>query len=46
MKGYVNDVKNWIKGAKCVISTLWEDPGFVMIEQCAIHCTFQLPQWP
>ena len=39
MKGYVNDVKNWIKGAKCVISTsLWEDPGFVMIElQCAIH---------
>ena len=33
MKGYVNDVKNWIKGAKCVISTsLWEDPGFVMIE--------------
>jgi len=33
MKGYVSDIKNWIKGAKCVISTsLWEDPGFVMIE--------------
>ena len=36
MKGYVSDVKNWIKGAKCVISTLWEDPGFVMIE--AVMC--------
>lgn len=33
MKGYVKDVKSWIKNAKCLISTsLWEDPGFVMIE--------------
>jgi glycosyltransferase involved in cell wall biosynthesis len=37
---YQDNVFNYIKNADCVISTsLWEDPGFVMIEAAACNTT-------
>ena len=38
--GYVNNVKKLMKNSLCLVSTsLWEDPGFVMIE-AAMSNTF------
>lgn len=37
---YQNNIFNYIKNANCVISTsLWEDPGFVMVEAAACNTT-------
>lgn len=37
---YQDNIFNYIKNAKCLISTsLWEDPGFVMIEAAACNTT-------
>ena len=37
---YQDNIFNYIKNAKCIISTsLWEDPGFVMIEAAACNTT-------
>jgi glycosyltransferase involved in cell wall biosynthesis len=34
---YKNNVLNYIRNAKCVIScSLWEDPGFIMVEAAAV----------
>ena len=36
--GHVNNPYDYIKNSKCVIvSSLWEDPGFVMIEAAALR---------
>ena len=38
--GYVNDPQKYINKSLCVIvSSLWEDPGFVMIEASALKKT-------
>jgi glycosyltransferase involved in cell wall biosynthesis len=35
---YQNNIFNYIKNANCIISTsLWEDPGFVMVEAAACN---------
>ena len=35
--GYKKNIFNYIRKAKCVISTsLWEDPGFIMVESAFI----------
>lgn len=37
---YQDNIFNYIKNANCIISTsLWEDPGFVMIEAAACNTT-------
>jgi glycosyltransferase involved in cell wall biosynthesis len=37
--GYQNNIFKYLKNCKCFISTsLWEDPGFVMIEAAATNC--------
>ena len=37
--GYKNNIFKYLKNCKCFISTsLWEDPGFVMIEAAATNC--------
>jgi glycosyltransferase involved in cell wall biosynthesis len=37
---YQDNIFNYIKNAQCIISTsLWEDPGFVMIEAAACNTT-------
>jgi glycosyltransferase involved in cell wall biosynthesis len=37
--GYQSNIFKYLKNCKCFISTsLWEDPGFVMIEAAATNC--------